>query len=202
VKLLALAACLAGCGGTMPATRYYQLAPAPQQTACTDDACPLLVVEPLEVERPYDDDRIVYRLDPYRVDYYSYHRWSAPPGTLVGDYLAEAFARSGRFRAIVRDGSAATAMTLGGRVIAIEEVDLSRERSVGRIVVELHAYDTTSSRLVWSGRFEETEPMPTRDPAGLARALSIAMLRIVRRAVPVVAEVAGGVKREAFSQSP
>ena len=85
----------------MPETRYYQLAAhgrRPRDAA--DDAG----VARRRAARPpigaYDDERIVYRITPYRLDYYNYHRWSAPPGTIVGNYLEHALERSGQFRAV------------------------------------------------------------------------------------------------------
>jgi ABC-type uncharacterized transport system auxiliary subunit len=184
ILLLALAAC----AGKVPETRYYQLA-APQQAAAQrGDAT--IAIEPLTADGAYDDERIVYRVTPYRLDYYNYHRWSSPPGTMLGNYLQDAFSRSGRFRAVTRDASDAVPVTLGGRVIAIEEVDQSKTSWLGRIAVELTLTDTVTNKILWSQRFEETEPLHEQTPEGLARALSRAMSRISERALPEVAELA------------
>ena len=53
------------------------------------------MLESLETEAGYDDERIVYRTTPYRLDYYQYHRWSAPPG-VDGRQLPRAGAREDR----------------------------------------------------------------------------------------------------------
>ena len=82
----------------------------------------MIVVESLASDAAYDDERIVYRNGPYRLDYYNYHRWSSPPGALVGGYLEKALARTGDFKAVVRDQTSDAAMILGGHVTAIEEV--------------------------------------------------------------------------------
>jgi hypothetical protein len=81
-------------------------------------------------------------------------------------------------------------VTLGGRVIAIEEVDQSKTSWLGRIAVELTVTDTVTNKILWSQRFEETEPLHEQTPEGLARALSRAMSRISERALPEVAELA------------
>jgi ABC-type uncharacterized transport system auxiliary subunit len=184
ILLLALAAC----AGKVPDTRYYQLAPPQTQAKQPGDAS--IAIEPLTTDGAYDDDRIVYRVTPYRLDYYNYHRWSSPPGTMLGNYLQDAFSRSGRFRAVTRDASDAVPVTLGGRVIAIEEVDQSKTSWLGRIAVELTVTDTVTNKILWSQRFEETEPLHEQTPEGLARALSRAMSRISERALPEVAELA------------
>lgn len=172
---------LAACGGKMPDTRYYQLVP-PQATAGRGDVS--LAIEPLATDQAYDDERIVYRLSPYRLDYYQYHRWSAAPGTLVGAYLEQALEHGGRFRMVTRETTADVPAVLGGRVIAIEEVDHSHTSWFGRIVIELRVTDARTNRVVWSKQYEETEPLAKQSPEGLAQALSLAMARITHRAEP------------------
>jgi ABC-type uncharacterized transport system auxiliary subunit len=175
---------LAACGGKLPETRYYQLAvPA---TPAKGPAGPAIAVEPLAADAAYDDDRIVYRLTPYRLDYYNYHRWSSPPGTMLGNYLQDALSRSGRFRAVLHDVTDSVPVTLGGRVIAIEEVDKSKTEWIGRVAVELTLTDTLTNKVLWSQRFDETEPLTRQSPEGLAQALSVAMQRITDKALPEV----------------
>jgi len=183
--ILAIAA--AACGGHIPETRYYQLAPP---AGAPRTGGPLLVVEPLTTEGAYDDDRIVYRTSPYRLDYYQYHRWSAAPGTLIGNYLEQALEHTGKFGGVLRELDPNAAVVLGGRVIAIEEVDESRDRWRGHIALELKLTDARTSEVLWTGRFDESEPLATQSPEGLARALSAAMTRIVARAAPTIAAVA------------
>src|SRR5687767_11118118 len=96
---LVLLVAVAGCAGKMPETRYYQLAAPAKRTAPAGTAA-ALAIEPLETDPAYDDERIVYRLTPYRLDYYNYHRWSSTPGTLIADFLEHTFERSGQFRSV------------------------------------------------------------------------------------------------------
>jgi uncharacterized lipoprotein YmbA len=65
VLLLALAAC----AGKVPDTRYYQLAAPEAQAKQPGEAS--IAIEPLTTDGAYDDDRIVYRVTPYRLDYYN-----------------------------------------------------------------------------------------------------------------------------------
>jgi ABC-type uncharacterized transport system auxiliary subunit len=174
--------------GEAPATRYYGLV-APARAADAPGTA-TLDIEPLTADRPYDDDRIVYRVDPFRVDYYEYHRWSASPGTLVANYLIQALDHTGRFRTVVHAPSDAVAMTLGGHVVALEEVDATPARWVGHVALELELVDRATGRQVWSRRYDETEPMPVRSPEGLARAVTTALGRITRSAAPTIARIA------------
>jgi ABC-type uncharacterized transport system auxiliary subunit len=179
---------LGACAGKLPETRFYQLAVTPTSLPPSGDVT--LVVEPLATDPAYDDERIVYRTTPYRLDYYQYHRWSAAPGAMVGNYLEQALESSGKFRSVVRELSPDAPAVLGGRVLAIEEIDTSKTSWRGRIVIELTLSDARTGAMLWSEQFEETEPLAVQTPEGLAKALSTAMARIVSRAAPVLAELA------------
>lgn len=181
------AAFLGACAGKVPETRYYQLA-APPAAAGAQGSDLVLALEPLAVDDAYQDERIVYRTNPYRLDYYNYHRWSAPPGTLIADYLEQALERSGKFRAVMREAEGNVPAVLGGRVLAIEEVDESPGRWLGRITVELTLKDAQTGAVLWTEQLAETEPLPAQNPEGLARALSAALGRIAKRAIPAIAE--------------
>jgi ABC-type uncharacterized transport system auxiliary subunit len=185
--LIALATTVS-CGGKVPETRYYQFA-APVAKSQPGEL--VIVLEPLETDSGYDDDRIVYRSTPYRLDYYQYHRWSAPPGVMVGNFLKQALERSGAFRAVAREVTDRTPIVLRGRVLALEEVDKSKTSWLGRIVIELTLSDSRRGEALWSEQFEETEPLRLQTPEGLAQALSTAMMRIADRATPVIAERVG-----------
>jgi len=192
----ALAALIAAaaCGGSTPQVRYYQLATPPAQAAkSTGDK--VLVVEALASDGAYDDERIVYRNNPYRLDYYNYHRWVATPGVLVGGYLEKALSRTGNFKAVLREQTADTSLVLGGRINAIEEVDRDPKHWVGRISLELTLTDPKTGDVVWAQPFEETEPLAKQDPEGLAMAISTALDRIAQRAAPQIAEHAENVKQ-------
>ena len=188
VGLTALVIVLAAaCGGSVPATRYYHLAtPAPGRAS--GDV--VLVLDELSTDSGYDDERMVYRVNPYRFDYYDYHRWSALPGILVGNYLERALERTGRFRAVIRDRAPEAAVVLSGRIAAIEEIDRSREAWVGHLVVELRLADAETGEVLWTAQFDETEPMTVQSPEGLARAVSAALGRVVARAAPEIAALA------------
>jgi len=180
-----MALLLAACGGKLAETRYYQLgAPEARPRGGSD----VLVVESISTDAGYDDERIVYRTTPFRVDYYQYHRWTSAPGVMVGNYLERALEGSGKFRAVVRELTPDAPVVLAGRVLAIEEVDRSKTEWLGRIALELVLTDARTGALLWTEQFEETEPLRQQSPEGLAAALSIAMSRIVAHVVPTISD--------------
>jgi ABC-type uncharacterized transport system auxiliary subunit len=186
IATVALLSVVEGCGGKLPETRYYALA-APPTTA--DRGTLDVAVEPLSTEPGYDDDRIVYRQNPYRLDYYQYHRWSAAPGVVVGGYLAQALDATGKFRSVLREPTDRTRLVIGGRVLALEEIDRSKTQWLGHVVVELTATDHKTGEVVWTKKFDETEPLAKQSPEGLAQAVSAAMARIVASVTPTLGEL-------------
>ncbi|MBV8762545.1 MAG: membrane integrity-associated transporter subunit PqiC [Deltaproteobacteria bacterium] len=179
---------VAACAGKVPETRYYQL--ATQTRPAETNATVALAIEPLVADAAYDDDRIVYRLTPYRLDYYNYQRWSAPPGQLVGNFMQDAFMKSGRFRAVMHEASESAPVTLGGRLIALEEVDKSKTEWLGHVAIELTLTDNQTNKIVWSQQYDEIQPLKAQTPEALAEAVSTAMTRITQRALPEVAQLA------------
>ncbi len=196
---LALVLATACAGKAPPPTRFYQLAAPTADPARSGDG--VLVVEPLASDGAYDDERMVYRVDPYRLDYYDYHRWTAAPGALVASYLEQALRTSGRFRAVTGESGEPGALTLGGRVIALEEVDASKTRWVGHVALELVARDADGD-VVWTRDFDEKAVMPTQSPEGLARAITEAMARIAARVTPELATLCDRQARSARSAAP
>jgi len=189
VKPLALTLAIAACGGSVPATRYYQLASPPVSAHRSGDGA-AIAVEPLVADGAYGDQRIVYRVDPVRLDYYDYHRWSTAPGAMIGGYLAQALASTGEFSAVTRDATSATAVVLGGRVLALEEIDVDSHHWVGHVAIELTLRDASTGAIVWARSFDEREPEAAQSPEGLARAAGVAMRRIVEASVSDLAQFA------------
>jgi len=189
MRIALVAVLLVACGGSTPQVRYYQLAAhdtaKPPAKPASDK---VLVVEALASDGAYDDERIVYRNTPYRLDYYNYHRWVATPGVLVGGYLEQALGRTGDFKAVLREQTADASLVLGGRINAIEEVDRDPKHWVGRIALELTLTDPKTGEVVWAQPFEETEPLAEQSPEGLAKAISTALDRIAKRAAPDIIE--------------
>lgn len=192
--VIAIAA-LVACGGTAPQVRYYQL--AVDSPVTPPSGTQVIAVTALTSHSAYDDERIVYRKSPYRLDYYSYHRWSATPGVLVAGFLEQALSRTGAFKAVVGEASPDAAWVLGGSIAAIEEIDRTPSHWQGRIALDLTLTDPATGAVVWAQRFEETESLAIQSPEGLARALSIALDRIAIRAAPLIAEHAERAKHAA-----
>jgi ABC-type uncharacterized transport system auxiliary subunit len=192
--ILALCLLVLGACSSTPQVQRYQVTVAPQIEESKREVNNLvLAVEPFTADVAYDQDRIVYRSSPYRLDYYHYHRWAAAPGLMLTDAMRAAYSKSGYFSLVTVGGGARADVVLSGRVTAIEEVDVSDKEWVGRVFVELQLRDARTGALVWSQNYREEEPVEELDPEGVTRAISKAVTRIVRDSTPKIAEVARSV---------
>lgn len=171
--LALLFVCMSACSST-PDVRYYRIA-IEQKSPATPRTKFVVGVEDFSASPAYDDVRIVYRQSPYRLDYYHYHRWSAPPSVLVTDAVRAMLQQGGQFKGVHHGFSTDTDVMLSGRVIAFEEVDLSSSKWQARVVLNLSVRRTKDSALLWSGALTKTQPLASRNPEGLAKGMTMAL---------------------------
>jgi len=162
MKSAALTAALAvalvlsgGCGGSVPPTHYYVLEAQDVSVAPLSGALNV-GVDRFDVDPPYDQDRIVYRVgdDSAEVGFYAYHRWAAPLERMLPRFVASAYADVPGLRSIEpavpgRDYDA----YLRGRVAAIEEIDTAEGQRV-RIRLDLRL--VIDDRDVWAAQIRES----------------------------------------------
>lgn len=191
IGLFLLSVFLLSACSSSPQIQRYQLAVAPQiETSEREVNNLVLAVEPFSADVAYDQDRIVFRSSPYRLDYYHYHRWSAAPALMLADAMRQAYSKSGYFNLVTMGGGARADVVLSGHVTALEEVDITDDEWQGRVWVELQLRDARTGALVWTRAYREEEPVEELTPEGVARAITKAVTRIVRDSTPQIAEVA------------
>lgn len=202
--LLVVVQAILGCASAPPPTKHYRLeipaAPtepeSPVEFEALGGTAPSMMVEEFSVDTAYDDQRIVYREGPYVLEYYYYHRWSAPPGRLVAEALREAYADTGLFARVEPAWTPGIPVILRGRVQALEEIDRTKDRWVGHVELQLELLDAKTEEVLWTHHAEEYEPLTDRSPEGLARAVSSALQRVVQRTAPRLAILAVGIAAE------
>jgi ABC-type uncharacterized transport system auxiliary subunit len=191
VVMALLLAGTSGCGSTPKEIKHYRLDLAPSQAEVPAGDKPVLGIESFTTDAAYDEPQIVYRTSPYQLNYYYYHRWAATPGLLLTDALRRGYAATGRFGSVTAGQMGRSDLILSGHIAAIEEVDVSEERWLARVVLELRLRDARTGDLLWSEVVEEQEPLEERTPAGLAEAMSSAVTRIVEATAAEIAAAAG-----------
>ncbi len=143
---------------------------SPDKQASASDL--VLAIEDFSAGSAYDEKRIVYRSTDYRFDYYHYHRWAANPGMMIGDVLREVYRATGAFRAVVGGYDSRADVVLTGRVITLEEVDVSDDEWLGRVALNLRMRDAHTGELLWDDTLRREVQLEEQSPEGLAAALS------------------------------
>lgn len=189
VGTAAIAVALA-CAPAVPTTHLYRLhvpsAPGVAPAACEPEARGSLLVRDMQVAGAYDDVRIVYRESEYRLQHYEYHQWAAEPGELVSDALRDGYAASGRFARVERERGVPVDADLHGRVLAIEEVDVTGARWFAHLRLELELVDAQTRERLWSHEYDRTRPLAERSPNGVAAATSAVLREVIDASAPAL----------------
>jgi len=172
--LAVFAACAAlaplGCLGerVVPRIVYYTLTPAGAPEAPLPGP---VRVGGFSADEPYASVRLAYRSSPYRLEYYSFHRWAGAPTGLLAAALRDFMARA----PAVEDGPP---LRITGHLRRLEELD-SPDEWKGVI-----AFDVRVERggVLWLERsYEQSQTATARDPEAVVSAMSDALTRILER---------------------
>lgn len=166
---LAVAAVLAGCAlnHRVPDVTYYTLALPGTPPGRLDGP---LRVGAITSDQPYATERIAYRSSPYRLDYYTYHRWAADPRNLVRTAIRDYFERAA--------AGGGAPFELEGNIRRLEEVDDAGGWQ-GAIAIDVRV--ARGGAIVLERAYSETDPAESRKPEAVAAALSRALQRILDR---------------------
>lgn len=173
---LLLAVVPLGCGGP-PATHYYLLEVTPRGVGAAAVEHGLTVgVRAFQVDPPYDQDRIVYRVRERsaEVGFYAYHRWATPLSRMLPRAVASGLDDTDGLRLIE---PAVTGRTydayLVGRVLTIEEVDHPGGQDVIlRFELGLRSADGTE---LWSEVLTAEDTIATRDVGAIVEQMNRAL---------------------------
>lgn len=177
------------CGGPQRIRHYHPEVPKDAVKARSTKSAPdlTIAVEDFSAGAAYDEQRIVYRAENYRIDYYHFHRWGAPPGMIVGETLRDVYRKSGAFESVVGAYTTRADVVLSGRVLALEEVDVNKKKWVGHVALDLRLRDAATGELLWTEIVEKRKPLAEQSPKGLARAVSEALTEIGLESVDAIA---------------
>jgi hypothetical protein len=151
---LATALLLAGCF-TTPGKRYFQIVPMDKDAQLHPTIGRTLYIEPVRIDPLYDDYRVIYRVSPYELKYYSSVYWTKKPDSLfreaMGDYLIqkEGFAR---VQLDVLQGE--PSLVLRANVRILEEID-NPKVWFGRLAMDLEFLDFKSGKTLVRHSFDK-----------------------------------------------
>ena len=187
--LLAAAFCiLSGCA-TVPNTHYYTFRPTLSASLQGDEATrsPFsLSVEGYGGDVPYQQDKIVFRISAYEINFYEYHRWLRPPTELVTEQVLKQAGASGLFRSVVVEGDfdASTRYVLDGRVLMFDQWYTEQNRSTVRVGIRYRFFAPEQEQdLLLDKIIETTADTPSMEILEVIKAFETALHENITQAI-------------------
>lgn len=173
--LPSLAGLLLGCGGKMPTKQYYTLVNDStwvengfKQPLCERP----IVVANVDVSPSLENDRIVYRTDDLRVNYFNYKVWVSPPQDMLAQLLAEKLEQSGIFAAVEPAILASMDhLTLYVRLTTLEYI-VSNKTGHVELAMTASLRDSKKDETVWQHRIDASQELTKKSASGIVRALN------------------------------
>jgi ABC-type uncharacterized transport system auxiliary subunit len=178
IALLAVSA--VGCGSVRyPRTYVLDLDPAAAAAPTRPALMGVLAVRDFACPDYLYDGRIVYRPTRSEVGYYEYHRWAMSLRRMISDSVGARIRAGGAFTAVEPSQHAAGARyMLTGAIERLEEVDDGRDvQAIVALSAEL--VDMRAHTTVWRHSEIASEPVKTRNVAGVVNSLSAATRRAI-----------------------
>ncbi len=175
--------CMAGCMSS-PARKYYQLYLAEAEGPISKTIDKHILIEPVDIDDLYDDFRIVYRLSPFELNYYSYEFWADKPAKLIRDSVVHYLMKNKVFRKVTQEISRGDPDILWkSKVHSIEEVD-TQDVWYARLAMEIELVDFKSKERLYFYQFDRQEKLATKSvmlvPAILSKILEEELTIIIR----------------------
>lgn len=184
---LAAVLLLAGCFST-PSKRYFQLMPMEQDAGLHPPTGRTLYIEPVRVDPLYDDFRVIYRISPYELKYYSTAYWAKKPNDLLREAMGDYLIRKEGFTRVTMDVlQGDPALALRSTIRFIEEID-NPKVWFGRLAMDLEFLDFQSGRVLARHSFDRRLPLGARKPQYLPAVLSQILAEEMDKAVGKLAE--------------
>jgi|WetSurMetagenome_2_1015567.scaffolds.fasta_scaffold65941_3 ABC-type uncharacterized transport system auxiliary subunit len=161
----------AACFST-PSKRYFQIVPIDKDAERHPPIDKVLYIEPVRVDPLYDDYRVIYRVSPFELKYYSSSYWAKKPNDLmreaVSDYLIH---KEGFSRVTLDILQGDPALVLRSSVRLIEEID-NPKVWFGRLAMDLEFLEFKTGRVLARHSFDRRLPLGGRKVNFLPAVLS------------------------------
>jgi hypothetical protein len=163
---------LSGCLTSAAAKRYFQIMPEDKSPERHPRVEKVLYVEPVRVDPLYDDFRVIYRVSPFELKYYSHAFWAKKPDALfreaVSDYLDR---KQGFLRVMIDVLQGDPEIALRTSVRLVEEID-EPDSWFGRLAMDLEFLDFKTGKRLMKYTFDRREPLGARKVQFLPAVLS------------------------------
>lgn len=130
-------------------------------------------LRPFAIEKAYAKPNIVYRENPYQLDYYSDHLWAVRPVDMISDLIFSHLESIQLVETLVRrlDEKGAPDYELSGTILAIEEYD-SGNIWYAHLKISVVLTDYKTQTAIYSRVFDQTRQVETHTPIMVVQTLS------------------------------
>lgn len=189
---LLLLSLLGGCGAlkttTTPPPTFYSLdstlseatAPAAKSQRWRNGmAAPTLIVNPPHAASGFDSQRIIYRREAHRLEYFSHSEWVDTPARMIVPLIVAAVENSGAFRAVVLTPSAASGdLRLDTEIVRLQQ-DFGSQPSHVRFTLRASLVDNATRQVLAQHEFDITETAAGDDPRSGVQAANRAVHEVL-----------------------
>jgi ABC-type uncharacterized transport system auxiliary subunit len=180
--LVWLALFLSGCMSS-PGRKYYQIYLGGDKEPGQRTINKTVLIEPIEVDDLYDDFRVVYRISPYELNYYSYEFWADKPADLIRDSITQYLSRKKIFQKVIQEISRGDPDILWkSKIYFIEEID-TPEAWYARLSMEIELVDFKSKKQICYHKFDRREELDQKSAAEVPVVLSKILEEELRKVV-------------------
>lgn len=144
---------LTGCGGPY----YFDLNLGPAERGDKVKIDKVLFVEDINSSETYWTQRMVFRKDPYELEFFSYRMWAKSPSELVEDAVVLFYRNSSTFRKVTEEYSSIDPdITLKINVYSLEMLKY-KKKWYGRLALDLEFIDKKSEKVILACSFDRKE---------------------------------------------
>lgn len=169
--LLLLTSC-----GRMPIKKYYVLKYEPDNIINRISSTPYpftIRVKDFDIEKVYENSRIVYSTSAYELQYYYYRLWAVKPAKMFTDVLSKHVSKLNLVNNVTRrlDEGSRPDFEISGRIEAIEEFNTDDEW-FGHIALRLSLSRVSNGEILYQKNFDKRKRVAKHSPEYVVRTLS------------------------------
>jgi len=115
----------------------------------------VLLIEDVEINQTYQDQRIVCRESPFQVKFYNFMLWSKLPDDLIEDAVVDFWRKRSVFKKVNVYGSGDDAdLTMRMKIVAIEKYHIQKNW-YARLAMDLEIVDSENKETVLTHSFDQ-----------------------------------------------
>jgi ABC-type uncharacterized transport system auxiliary subunit len=171
---LSLGACNLGKPG--PEVHYYALSmPVPETPA--PSSAPSLMLRRFAARDPFGQEALVFRSNAYRVSFYGYHRWIAPPANMISEWTLRYLRGAGLFSQVSEYSGD---LALSAVIRDFTEMD-SPDAWAANLSVDFMITRTSDGVAIWMRTYTSTQRAARRNPEAIAEAMSRGLQEVLAK---------------------